>query len=426
VFGSIISAMNKFLFFGIFALTIFLFDLYAYQALKTISRDFELTTKRTIYWSYWIISVFFILLICFRPVIQLEKIGGASLNLIQAFGVILFLGKFLIAIPLFVEDIFRLFDWVYRLLASNFNQNQDHVNVVVSRRKFISYSGLSLAFATISMMTYGIAKGAHQYRTRRVKLKFKDLPESFDGFRIVQISDIHSGSFWDRKAVERGVEKIKKLKADLVVFTGDLVNNEATEMESWKNLFSGITSPNGVYSVLGNHDYGDYHQWPSIEAKAQNLEYLKQVQKEMGWQLLMNETVFIEKDGQKIALSGVENWSAKGQFKKYGDLNKAISEHDKNQFHILLSHDPSHWKAEVIKAFPQIKLMLAGHTHGFQFGIETHGWKWSPVKYVYKEWAGLYREAEQYLYVNRGFGYIGYPGRLGIQPEITEITLEKA
>jgi predicted MPP superfamily phosphohydrolase len=241
--------------------------------------------------------------------------------------------------------------------------------------------------------------------------------------KIVHISDVHSGSFTDKKAVLKGVQKILDQKPDLIFFTGDLVNNTADEMETYIDVFNKLRAPMGVYSVLGNHDYGDYISWDNEESKAANLERLKQIHHELGWRLLMNEHVVIEKNGEKIALLGVENWSAKARFPKYGNMKKAHAGAEEYPFKILLSHDPSHWDAEVLKKYSDIDLMLSGHTHGMQFGVELPGFKWSPVQYVYRQWAGLYEQGAQKLYINRGYGFIGYPGRVGILPEITVLEL---
>jgi len=237
--------------------------------------------------------------------------------------------------------------------------------------------------------------------------------------KVVHISDIHSGSFTDKAAVIKGVKKIMNEKPDLILFTGDLVNNTADEMNDYMDVFNQLNAPMGVYSTLGNHDYGDYVAWDSKDEKIANLERLKQVHAKLGWRLLMNEHVAFERNGEKIALLGVENWSSKARFPKYGDLQKAHTGSEQYPFKILMSHDPSHWKGEVLEKYPDIDLMLAGHTHGMQFGVEIPGFKWSPVQYVYKEWDGLYENEKQKLYVNPGFGFIGYPGRVGILPEIT-------
>ncbi|HYE53774.1 MAG TPA: metallophosphoesterase, partial [Chitinophagaceae bacterium] len=261
------------------------------------------------------------------------------------------------------------------------------------------------------------------YDLRRVSMQFDKLPSAFKGLKIVHISDIHAGSLTNKAAVQKGVDLIMAQQPDLILFTGDLVNDRATEMQSYMDVFSRLKAPLGVYSTLGNHDYGDYVKWESRAVKTANLERLKEIHGEMGWRLLMNENVTLEKNGESIALIGIENWSAKGSFPKYGRLHEAYSGSEPHAFKILMSHDPSHWDAQVRQSFTDIDLMLSGHTHGMQFGVEVPGFRWSPVQYVYKQWAGLYEEGSQKLYVNRGFGFIGYPGRVGILPEITLIEL---
>jgi predicted MPP superfamily phosphohydrolase len=239
----------------------------------------------------------------------------------------------------------------------------------------------------------------------------------------VHISDIHSGSFNNKPAVQKGIDKILKEKPDIILFTGDLVNDKAIEMTDYMDVFRQLKAPMGVYSTLGNHDYGDYARWDTPQEKSANLSRLKQVHAELGWKLLMNEHIVFEKNNEKFALLGVENWSAKGNFPKYGRLSEAYKGTEKIPFKILMSHDPSHWDGEVKMKYSDIDLMLAGHTHGMQFGIEIPGFRWSPVQYMYKQWAGLYTDGLQKLYINRGYGFIGYPGRVGILPEITVITL---
>jgi len=257
-----------------------------------------------------------------------------------------------------------------------------------------------------------------------LQMAFDNLPASFKGLKIIHISDIHSGSFTDKKAVLHGVQKIMNEKADIILFTGDLVNDRTTEMEEYMDVFNQLKAPMGVYSTLGNHDYGDYVGWPyNGITKAQNLEDLKKVHAGMGWRLLMNEHVVLEKGGEEIALIGIENWSNKARFPKHGRMDLAHPGADKYSFKILMSHDPSHWDAEVKPKYPDVDLTLSGHTHGMQFGVEIPGFKWSPVQYMYKHWSGLYEDGKQKLYVNPGFGFIGYPGRVGIMPEITVIEL---
>jgi predicted MPP superfamily phosphohydrolase len=270
-------------------------------------------------------------------------------------------------------------------------------------------------------LVYGFSN-KYNYQLRRLQLAFENLPSSFKGLKIVHISDIHCGSFTDKHAVKRGVDKILNEKPDLILFTGDLVNDRSTEMDHYMDIFREIKAPMGVYSILGNHDYGDYTQWKSPEEKKANLERLKKVHADLGWQLMLDENTQLEKNGERISLIGVQNISGKS-FRSYGNLQKAYEGIDASHFKILMSHDPSHWDAEVRKNYSDIDLMLSGHTHGFQFGVEVPGFKWSPVQYVYKQWAGHYIEGSQQLYINRGFGFIGYPGRVGILPEITVIEL---
>jgi predicted MPP superfamily phosphohydrolase len=271
-----------------------------------------------------------------------------------------------------------------------------------------------------------MVKGAHKYQIRRVSIPIKNLPPSFEGLKIIHISDIHSGSFYNKEAVLKGINMVIDEKPDLVFFTGDLVNNEASEIVDYMDVFSKITAPLGVFSVLGNHDYGDYIPWSSPEAKVKNLKTLMQHHADMGWKLLMDEHTEISRNGESITILGIQNWGAKGRFPKYGDLAKAAQGTENHKVKLLLSHDPSHWDAQVLKDFPDIDAMFSGHTHGMQFGIDIPGLKWSPIQYMYKQWAGLYSEGHQHLHVNRGFGFLGYPGRVGIWPEISVISLEGA
>lgn len=312
--------------------------------------------------------------------------------------------------------------WIVGKLFSNPSVDISESAEGITRSAFMSWLGIAVGGSLFGTLIYGFSN-KYNYQVKRVKLAYDNLPAGFKGLKIVHISDIHSGSFNDKNAVEKGVQKILNEKPDLVLFTGDLVNDKATEMETYMEVFKKIKAPMGVYSTLGNHDYGDYVQWDSKEAKAANLLQLKGVHAALGWNLMMNENKILERNGDKIALLGIENWGAKGRFPKYGKMDWAYPGTEKIPFKILLSHDPSHWDAQVRTVYPDIDLMLAGHTHGMQFGIELPGFRWSPVQLMYKQWAGLYEEGKQKLYVNRGYGFIGYPGRVGILPEITVIEL---
>ncbi len=329
---------------------------------------------------------------------------------------------FAIAI-LFVDDLQRGARWVASLFYSG--ASGDLPGQSIPRSEFLAKTALIAASVPFGTMAYGIISGAHDYRLRRTVVKLPNLPPSFDGITIGQVSDIHSGSFFNKTAVRGGVEMMMQERPDVIFFTGDLVNNEASEVQEYINVFNKLQAPYGVFSVTGNHDYGDYHQWPSEEAKRQNFKDLIAAHQLLGFNLLMNDHHFLEIDGDKVAIIGIENWGG-GRFAKYGKLDKAHSGTDGAPVKLLLSHDPSHWDAQVRPLYPDVDLMFSGHTHGFQFGVEIGNFKWSPSQYAYKQWAGLHQEGSQYLYVNRGFGYLGYPGRIGMPPELTIIELKRA
>ena len=321
---------------------------------------------------------------------------------------------------LFSEDIFRVASGFYHKFAGD-----EKAFSLPGRRKFLSILGLSIAALPFGALLYGMYKGKYNFKVLKYTLAFDDLPDAFDGYQITQISDVHSGSFDNRKKVTYAVNLINEQQSDVILFTGDLVNNKASEMEPWAELFTTLSAKDGKFSVLGNHDYGDYVNWETETLKQQNLEKLKDIQRGMGFDLLLNENRYLKKGSDRIALVGVENWG-RGGFKKAGDLGKASAAIEKEDFKILMSHDPSHWEDVVLFDNWQYHLTLSGHTHGMQFGIEIPGWvKWSPAKWRYKYWAGIYKEKEQFINVNRGLGFLGYPGRFGIWPEISVITLRK-
>jgi predicted MPP superfamily phosphohydrolase len=317
-----------------------------------------------------------------------------------------------------VDDLRRGTFWTMGQVASTAGAKFMNTEQGIPRSAFLNRLGVGVSSTLFFSLLYGFGN-KYKYQLVHKKVTIKNLPESFKGFKIIHISDIHSGSLKEIDAVQQGIDLIQKQKPDLILFTGDLVNDRATEMNELSSVFGQLTAPKGVYSILGNHDYGDYVQWPSKQAKEENLTALKEVHAAMGWRLLMNEHVTIQHNGEQIKLVGIENWGAKARFPKYGQMDKAMDGVDPNEVIILMSHDPSHWEAQVISAYPQVDLMLSGHTHGMQFGLENPYFKWSPVQYMYNEWAGIYTENNQSLYVNRGFGFLGYPGRLGVLPEIT-------
>lgn len=392
------------------------FQWYSYQALKTA------ISNRWILYGYVFFTLIIVGNLLFYTLI-LERNTTNEPRLMYAIGFFLSLLIFqlLVSVILLAEDVFRIPQALYSFLKRVPEQTQ----FIPSRRKIISQIALGLASIPFASLLYGMYRGKYNYKVLSYNLEFEDLPDAFDGFKITQISDIHSGSFDNQTKVQYGVDLVNQQKSDLVLFTGDLVNNRADEIKPWIKIFNKIKAEFGVFSILGNHDYGDYMRWESPAAKRKNMEDLYDAHNEMGWDLLLNESRFIEKDGDRLAIIGVENWGS--GFKKAGDLNKALNNVSEKDFKILLTHDPSHWEAKVIPHPFKIHLTLSGHTHGMQFGIEIPGIiKWSPAKWRYKQWAGVYGENKQYLNVNRGFGYLAYPGRVGMWPEVSVITLSKS
>ncbi len=399
----------------IFSVVVFILEYYAFQAIKTVTKN------KIIRWTWLTVGIavyaYFLYVIFTTP-----RSAGQTKQFQLAAGMMLtaIIPKILILVILFGEDVVR---WVQKLISWAGSQP---TKPIAGRRKFISQLALIVAAIPFTSFLYGIIQGRYNYKVLKYQLSFKDLPDAFDGFTITQISDIHSGSFTNKEKIQYGVNMINDQQSDMILFTGDIVNNKAVEMDNWIEMFGNLNAPYGKYSVLGNHDYGDYTSWPSEEAKQANFQAVKDIHPKMGFDLLCNESRYIEKDGQKIALVGVENWG-KGGFQKKGDLKKASEQIQQDDFKVLMSHDPSHWDVQVKNDDFNYQLTLSGHTHGLQMGIEIPGWiKWSPSKYVYRQWAGLYEEFGRYINVNRGFGYHAFPGRVGIWPEITVIELKKA
>jgi uncharacterized protein len=405
----------------IIALVIFILDLYVFQALKTVSQQGSERGRQAIFITYWVVSFFTIATMLSFPYLQFLQTSKIFRNYVFAILIGLFLAKLIGSLFFVADDIRRgallLMNKIFPLSGAQYMGPEGQG---IPRSTFLSWLGLGLGGTLFGTLLFGFGN-KYNYQIKKIKLSFKNLPEAFKGMRMVHISDIHSGSFQDIRAVNKGIDLILKQQPDLIVFTGDLVNDRATEMEPYQNSFGRLTAPLGVFSTLGNHDYGDYVQWPTAQAKIDNLESLKKVHANMGWRLLMNEHVVLDKKGEKIALLGIENWGAKARFPKYGKMDLAHVGTENIPFKILLSHDPSHWDAQILPEYPGIDLMLSGHTHGMQFGLENPYFKWSPVQWMYKQWAGLYEQGAQKLYVNRGYGFIGYPGRVGILPEITVI-----
>ena len=401
--------------FGI-ALILLLIDYYLFDSTKKIRKNWPETFRKStiiLYWAISFVAIFSLFGFNYAPN------EGVMNGLRRFFLVFLFLNIFpkILALPfLMVDDIVRLIKWINRVIHKSDERHQDGKKI--TRSEFLVKAAIIAGGVPLAIMSYGIVSGAYNYRIVRRKLVIPNLPKEFYGLKLAQISDIHSGSFFNKRAVVGGVEMLMAEKPDLIFFTGDLVNTQTDEVNKYFDVFNKVKAPLGTFSVLGNHDYGDYRSWQSAEAKRKNLLDMFEAHRLLGWDLLMNENRTLKLGGENISIIGVENWGT-GRFTKYGDIAKATRDANDSTVKLLLSHDPSHWDAQIRPDYPDIDVMFAGHTHGFQFGVELGNFKWSPAQYAYKQWADLYQKGNQKLYVNRGFGFIGYPGRIGIPPEIT-------
>lgn len=426
--------MNRTGFFLLIATVFLLIDLYVYQAVRVVSRSLSENAQRTISIIYWGITAVSFVTYIVMQLIPPDSVGRVTRSMIWAAILIPYFSKFFAVLVLLIDDIFRLFRWIVSLFyrpdvqeaVNNTSQKVIPATSAIPRSEFLMKTALIVGTVPLAGFTFGILSGAHDYRIRRIKLPLKNLPSGFEGLKIAQISDIHSGSFFNKTAVKGGVDILLREKPDVAFFTGDLVNNTADEVKNYIDIFNKVKAPLGVYSTLGNHDYGNYYQWPSAQAKQQNLNNLVAAHKELGWDILMDENRVLTVGGDKIAIIGVQNLGFGPAALKRGNLAKAYQGAKDYPVKLLLSHDPTHWDAEVRPQYPDIDVQFSGHTHGAQFGVEIAGVQWSPCQYFYRQWAGLYQEGEQRLYVNRGYGYIGYPGRVGILPEITIFELHKA
>lgn len=395
------------IFIGIFLIV----DFYAFQSVKTLLRF------RLVYGLYWLLSIGVLVNFIYQ-LNTFDRSSGMSQSLMLAFGLLIlsFAPKVIALVIMLGEDLFRLGN-----LAVNYFKNSEvHLP---ERRAFISKIALAAAAIPFASVLYGMSRGKYNYQVVKHTLYFDDLPDAFDGYKLTHISDIHSGSFDNEEKIAHGMQLINEQESDVILFTGDIVNNVASEMDQWIPHFKSLKAKEGKYAVLGNHDYGEYVRFNSEEEKAKNFQAIKDIHPKIGFNLLLNDSVYLERENDKIALVGVENWGTR--FKKAGDLQLASEKVKDEDFKILMSHDPSHWETEVKQHNNKYHLTLSGHTHGMQFGIEIPGLKWSPVQYVYKHWAGVYEEFGRYINVNRGFGFLAFPGRVGIWPEISVITLKK-
>jgi len=395
----------------VFFLILIFIEFYFYQGIKTILNK---RTRLIYIFSFTSLYVFFIIYSFTFEISSSSKFFSYYLTLI-----FLFLISKIITLPIIlIEDLIRFFNFLMSKIKMDRKIN-------LKRRAVISKLTLILASIPLPIALDGVLFGRYRYRIINHEIYFKNLPEKFDGYKLTQVSDFHCGSLENKNMVEKAIRMINGEKPDLILFTGDFVNNKYNEIEPWVESFSKLKAKDEMISVLGNHDYGDYQRWSSKKEKEENFKNLLEIQKKIGFKVLMNEHKYIVKDDQKIAIIGVENWGAR--FNQLGDIEKSIKNVSDKDFKIVMSHDPTHWE-KILKDHPkQFDLTLSGHTHGMQFGIEVPGYiKWSPVQWAYKYWAGLYNHGEKYLNVNRGFGVLAFPGRVGIWPEITTITLKRS
>lgn len=392
-------------------------DIYAYQATKLLLKEKAAITKAIIKWAYITQSV---VLIALAIYLRFSEYGTSSSMFILAIIFMAYASKLTAIVFVFIDDIRRILGLFFAGRKRRYEKRVAS-GQKMPRSKFLARSAVIMATLPIVTMSFGIVRGAYDYRVRRRKVYLPNLPKAFEGIKVAQLSDIHSGSFYDKVAVQGGIDMLMAEKPDLIFFTGDLVNSQTKEVSDYMDLFSKVKADLGVYSVLGNHDYGDYVQWTSAEARQRNLADMIKTHERLGWKLLMNENESIRIGTDQISVLGVENWGA-GRFAKYGQLDKTAL-YAEGDVKLLLSHDPSHWDAQVRPQQPGIDITFSGHTHGMQLGVEIGDFRWSPSQYMYKQWADLYQEDNQYLYVNRGYGFLGFPGRIGIMPEITILEL---
>lgn len=405
---------------------VFLFlviDYYVYQAILVATGSLSPSWKQGLRMAFWIPTVVAFAALAWWMFGDPYRHSPAARTWIMTGLFALYFSKIFGVAILFVDDLTRGIKWVAGLFSNPATDSA--AGEIIPRSAFLAKAALITTTIPFGAMAYGIISGAHDYRIRRKSIVLPNIPKEFDGIRIAQLSDIHTGSFFNRTAVRGGVDMLLGEKPDVIFFTGDLVNNEASEVKEYIDVFNKLKAPLGVYSITGNHDYGDYYRWPNQSAKQQNFKDLMEAHRIMGFDLLMNEHRVLNVNGEELAVIGIENWGGRG-FTKYGKLDLAYAGVEHVPVKLLLSHDPSHWDAQVRQLYPDIDVTFSGHTHGFQFGVEVGGYQWSPSQYAYKQWAGLYQEGSQYLYVNRGFGYLGYPGRIGMPPEITILELKRA
>jgi len=392
-----------------------LFDTFIFQTFVPLAENWSTPARYIAAFAYWLFPVALLGLVVLAGKREQKVLTLSQFIIFRATIMIAYISKLLVALVLGINGLIYLISLgVAQLIGKEVPYDHNWWMIRIA---------LTIGLFVFSVLIYGMLRNRYRYKVFREVVEIPGLPASLKGFKIIQISDIHAGSLTDKAGIQKGIDLINKEGADLICFTGDLVNNVAAEMDGFIQIFKQLKSTYGTYSVLGNHDYGDYVRWPDRQSKMLNFKQIIEVHRALGWELLLNENRKIMVEGNEVAIIGVENYSAHPRFSRYGDMEKAVNGLGKADLKLLLSHDPSHWDDDVRKHYKDIDLTMSGHTHGGQFGIEMGRLKWSPVSHYYKQWIGLYREDNQYLYVNRGFGFLGYPGRVGILPEITVLEL---
>ncbi len=399
--------------------------MYFWQALKN-NFLFNFKSNSIAKITYWSISILTVVVLTYSMINYQNPASPKYLILVRTIVLSIYLAKFIACFPLIIDDFLRIFRWIYSLIRDN-NQSPNETKNTISRLHFLKNASLLIGSFIFGLMTWGMIFGRFNFKKHHISIKLKKWPKTLDGLKIIQISDLHLGSFTSTKPVKEIVELINKEEADLIVFTGDLINNSFWEADDYIDDLSKLKAKYGKYSILGNHDYGDYLGIDKRTASGKkewdyNLKKMIEIHPKIGFDLLLNENKLINIGGSFFNLIGVENWGA-GRFSKYGDLTKSIQGLNPNYSSILLSHDPSHWEQEVVKCPFPIELQLSGHTHGMQFGVELGNFKWSPAQLKYPQWAGLYENKAHKIYVNRGIGHLGYAGRVGIYPEISVLKI---
>lgn len=419
-----LNVMNRIVLLFFALLLLLATDIYVFQGFKLLVKKWVPAYQMLAYWVYWALPWLLIAGLFIMFGIGKNFSNSMALRFLFSITFIIYLSKLLWVVFMVLDDVVRL----ARYLLGASDIPNEAMMAKINRSEFIVSAGALVSSSLFGGLIYGIMRGAHNYRVIKRTVPIKGLPQEFEGLKIVQLSDIHAGSFWNKEAVKRGIEIVNEQKPDIILFTGDLVNDRAEEFQGYQSIFGQLQAKYGIFSVLGNHDYGDYTNWPDKNglSKKDNLLKLIAMQREMGWDLLLDEHRKLDINGRKLGIIGVENYSAHSRFPKYGNLQEAYKGVEDADVKLLMSHDPSHWRDEILGNYKDISVTFSGHTHGMQFGIDSKYYRWSPVKYQYPEWADLYEESGQFLYVNRGFGYIGYPGRLGIEPEITVVELTRA